>query len=1026
MLGKAFRTLQTIATGDRRICGVAVALCSLGLGASVLAQAPNKVEDMKKAQREVQQGEKAEAAGKLDNALAHYDAAAKEAPMNVDIVGHVTALRAKLVRAHVDAAETAAIHGDLRKATDELHTALKIDPGNTIVAEREAQMRSMGEEEEPLPAGPPEQYAFKGPPELKQQPGKKDFYLRGDTRGAYEQVARAFGIATAFDPDLVSRNVRLKLDAVDFETAMRVLGQQTITFYRPLTSNMIFVTADTIEKRKDYGLEVEQTFPLGAEIDSQDLTEMLRALREITSAVHIELDLKNRSITIRDSAEKVKLAGALIKQAEQARSELMLDIALLEVDRNKAMNLGLVPPTKAQAFSLRTSDVKALEQATDFANLLTLLNQVFAAQGVNPVPPVIPVGGGRSTYLLNLPGTTANFSDALSLVKSGREVLMRAQDTKPATLFIGQRFPVTLSLLSTSLGGTTVGGAIPSTIFPRTDFNVGQVPVAIAAGDFTNDGQNDLAVVNQQDNSISILINQGKGNFTQPNKPIALGTNETGPAAIVSGVFRLTDATHLTRPVDLLIANSTSNTVTVLLGNGDGTFAEAPGSPFAVGAQPRAVVIADFNGDGQLDFAVANSGDNTISTFFGNGDGTFRPFPKSPFALPSSMQEPVAMVRGNFRNVSAGGSDIAVLNELTNNVAILEASGDNTFDGTFTIATGSPFGTGTAPIAIAAGDLNSDGVPDLAVVNSGDSTISVFLNNGDATFAVAGGSPLTTTSGANPSGVAIADFTNNGIGDIAVTNQGVSTLGIYVGRGLGLYAPRIELSTPPGPQGIITSDFDGNGLPDVALTAHSGTSNTVSVFLDPSTFASTGSPLQTPYPGSEYIDLGLKIKATPYIHGRNEVTLQLEFEIRSLAGSAVNGIPVINNQTLSQTVRLKQDETSLVGGLTDQEATRALASLPGLGEVPGIAYTLQNRNNTSQSTEFMILVTPRRLRIPPRISSSIYAGPSPGAGASGPATTAPSPLPAPQPPPATQPPAQTPPQPQPQPPPQLQMNNPLR
>jgi len=351
------------------------------------------------------------------------------------------------------------------------------------------------------------------------------------------------------------------------------------------------------------------------------------------------------------------------------------------------------------------------------------------------------------------------------------------------------------------------------------------------------------------------------------------------------------------------------------------------------------------------------------------------------------------------------------VNELTNNAAILEATGDGTFDGTFTVATGSPFGTGTAPIAIAAGDLNSDGVPDLAVVNSGDSTISVFLNNGDATFAVAAGSPLTTSAGASPAGVVIADFTNDGVGDIAVTNQGVSTLGIYIGLGLGLYTSQIELSTPAGPQGITTSDFDANGLPDAAVTAHSGSSNTVSVFLDPSTFASTGSPLQTPYPGSEYIDLGLKIKATPYVHGESEVTLQLDFENRSLAGSAINGIPIINNQTLSQTVRLKQDQTTLVGGLTDREATNVLSSLPGLGEIPGLAYTLQNRNKTAQDTELLILVTPRRLRVPPRVASSIYAGPNPGAGTSGPAPATTVPQPAPQPTPQS-----TPPNPPPQPP----------
>jgi len=997
--------------------GAATALsCALAVATSLFGQGQNKVQDLKKAQREVQQGEKAEAAGHWDDALTLYDAAAKEAPGDLGIMGHAAALRAKLVRTHTDAAENAAINGDLRRATEELRTALKIDPGNTFLAEREVEMRAMNEEDT-LPPGPVEQYKLKGPPLLAVQRGVKSFSLRGDTRSAYEQAARAFGITAAFDPDLASKNVKLRMDGVDFETAMRIIGQQTTTFFRPLTSNMIFVAADTIEKRKQYGIEVEETFVLSAGVDSQDLTEMLRALREITSANHIELDLKSKSVTIRDSAEKVKLAGALIKQAEQARSELMLEIELLEVDKNRALDLGLVPPTTASAIPLSSSDVKSLLQATDLANLLTLVQQVFAAHGISPVPPVIPVGGGRSTFLLNLPSTSANFSDALSLVRNGRKVLLRVQDTKPATFFIGQRFPVTLSLLSTSLGGTTVVGAIPSTVFPRTDFTVGQVPVAVAAHDFNNDNQTDLAVVNQQDNSISILLNQGNGNFSQPNPAIVLGTNETGPAAIASGVFRLTDTTHLTQPADLVIANSTSNTVTVLLGNGDGTFAEAPGSPFAVGLRPRTVVIADFNGDGNLDFAVADSNDNTIATFQGNGDGTFAPFPKSPFALPASIQGPVAMVSGNFQNLSTSGPDLAAVGELTNNVAILESPGQG-FDGTFTLATGSPFATGNGPIAIATGDLNSDGVPDLAVVNSTDSTISVFLNNGDATFAEATGSPLTTSAGANPSGVAIADFTNDGIGDIAVTNQGVSTLGVYVGLGLGTYSPQLELSTPTGPQAVIAASLDATGLPDAAITAHSGTSNVVSVFLDPSTFSSTGSAVQVPYPGSEYIDLGLKIKATPYVHGGNEVTLQMEFEIRSLAGSALNGIPVINNQTLNQTIRLKQDETTLVGGLTDREAAKSLASLPGLGEVPGLGYAVQNRNNTSQDTEVLILITPRKLRIPPRLSKSIYAGPNPGAGTSGPGLAPQQPQQVPQPQPQQQPQQQpdAPPQPVPNPP----------
>src|SRR5439155_5002376 len=110
------------------------------------------------------------------------------------------------------------------------------------------------------------------------------------------------------------------------------------------------------------------------------------------------------------------------------------------------------------------------------------------------------------------------------------------------------------------------------------------------------------------------------------------------------------------QPPDVVLGNSTSNNVSVLLGsvgaNGkaNGLFTEAPGSPFAVGNNPRSVVVADFNGDGLLDFAIANQGDNSISLFRGQGDGTFVEFPGSPFKLTNttaiSQTSPVAMVSG--------------------------------------------------------------------------------------------------------------------------------------------------------------------------------------------------------------------------------------------------------------------------------------------------------------------------------------------------------------------------------------------
>jgi tetratricopeptide (TPR) repeat protein len=923
-------------------------LLSLMLLSPALLQgqsAPQQIRqpDPKQAKQAAERGDKATADGRLEEALSDYDEAVRDTPRDLGLIAKAAGLRSKLVRERVDAAEREALAGNLHQATEQLDAALAIDPSNTIVAERLAQMRGMDEDER---QNPPEQ-PLAGVPHLQAQAGKRSLEIRGETRSAYEQIALAFGVKAAFDPDLVSRNVKLSVENLDLFTALSLLELDTHTFWRPVNSTLIFVAPDTPEKRREHGLRADQTFPLPASVSPEEMTELLRVLREITGSTHIELDAHSRSITMRDSPETLALAGEVIRQVERARGEMMLEVELLEVDRNTARALGLTPPSTSRLVPIDPNLINQVRAAKDLASLITLLAGIFggtsgASGPLNVsslIPPLVALGGGKTTFLLTLPGAAADFSDALSLIQSGRQVLLRAQDGKPATFFVGDRFPVTLQLLSGSLGTTTpIAGAPVSTTFPETTFNVGNNPVALAARDFNGDGLPDIAVANQNGNSISILLNDNQGNFTQPaTSPILLGKNETGPVAIASASLRSATTTIPSPAADLVIANSSSNTVSVLLGNGDGTFTEAPGSPFATGKQPSAVVIADFNGDGNVDFAVANKGDNSISVFQGDGTGAFTPFPKSPFLLPnvvaSSEAGPTAMVTGNFRN--QGKPDLAVVNENSNTVSILLASEDSSFDGTFAEATNSPITVGKTPVAIAAGDLNGDAIPDLAVVNQADNTVTILLNNGDATFNQPAGSPLATAT--TPAGVAIANFTNGATNDLVVTNTGQGTVGIYVGLGAGTFAPRFELNTPNGPSGIVSADFNGDALPDVALTALGQTTNQgqVAVILDTPGFAAGASPTNVPYPGSEYLDLGVKVKATPALHDNKEVTLQLEFEIRALAGTSVNGIPVISNRTLSQTVRVKEDDPTLIGGLLDNEETRTITGLPGFAQIPG-------------------------------------------------------------------------------------------
>jgi Bacterial type II and III secretion system protein/Putative Ig domain len=1131
-------------------------------------QAPIVRPEPKRAQKAAERGDKAEAAGRFDEALKAYEEAARYAPEDAAVVERGVALRSKLVRAHVEAAEGDALAGHLDQATEELRAALQVDPGNTIVVERLTQLKTMDDQARAGPAA-----AISGLPRLQPQAGKRNLDLRGDTKTVYEQLAGLYGIKVTFDPDINVRNVRLHVDDVDFYTGMALLAPQSGTFWRPLNPTMMFVAPDTPEKRRLYAMVVEQTFPLSAAVGPEDVTEILRVLRDITGATRIELDTRSRTITMRDTPERLALAGELIRQLERARGEVMLEIELLEVDRNKARSLGITPPASEQLIGLNTADLNKLKSSTTLTNLLTNIQQVFAGKGFSGIPSVIPIGGGLSTFLLTLPSGAANFSDSLSLVQSGRQVLLRAQDGKPASFFVGDRFPVTLSLLSGSLGtGSALTGVPGSTVFPETSFTVGKNPVALVAGDFNADGLLDLAVANRKDNTISVLRNQDSGNFVaEVNSPFSLPVTALGPAALAEGILRnkSTSGTNASPTPDVVVANAESNNVTVLLSSLDSSgnllLKEATGSPYTAGNSPSSIVLADFNGDGNLDFAVANEGDSTISLFQGDGTGGFTEFPGSPLALggtlaiastslpgatlqipysaslraaggsgartwsviggtlPSGLSlspatgtisgtptaagnsnftvsvadsgtptksvtttlsisvaavapllavrnslpngniggpydavltaiggkapytwtvaagalptgltlapstgtitgtpntaesftftmqvtdsnapaltaqqqftltpftgpegGPVALVTSNFRNStlananSAPAVDLAVVNETSNNVTVLLDSVDTVGNVTFTEATNSPIAVGTAPVAIATGDLNADGAPDLAVVNQGDNSVSVLLgsSNLDGTFTEATGSRLPTAT--TPAGIVIANFANGAVPDIAVTNKGSSTLGVYIGQGMGTFASRIELNTPVGPSAVIAAALTTSGLPDAALLSQdpAAAQGVVTVIQDSSNFANstTGGAAQTPYPASEYVDLGVKIKATPTLHPNNEVTLLLEFEIRALEGSSLNGIPVISNRTLTQTVRVREDEPTLIGGLTDAEETHSITGLPGFAEIPGVGYAFGGRKNSLQDTELLILVTPRKLRMADHLTRTIFAG----------------------------------------------------
>jgi hypothetical protein len=346
-------------------------------------------------------------------------------------------------------------------------------------------------------------------------------------------------------------------------------------------------------------------------------------------------------------------------------------------------------------------------------------------------------------------------------------------------------------------GTYTVGG------FPTS------TPAAVVTGDFNGDTRPDLAVANSDSSTVSVLLGNGDGTFQQAQ------TSATGRySELAVGDF---DGDG---KLDLVATNY--NDVSVLLGKGDGTF-KAP-TNIGIGATAVSVAVGDFDDDGKLDLGVTSREEYTgyygdahyftyANVLLGNGDGTFR--------------SPTTSLVGNWAYTSAAVADF---NGDHNLDFALASYGGDTVDvvlgsgtGTFGPAVSFSVGNNQFPAAVAVGDVNADGKLDLVTGNAGGYGVSVLLGDGQGAFVV-GHSYFT---GAWPSFLGLGDFTNDGRLDIVTPSNGV---GVLLGTGGGSFSTPISSPTGSVPVALAEGDFNGDGWLDVA-TANLNTDN-ISVMIN--------------------------------------------------------------------------------------------------------------------------------------------------------------------------------------------------
>jgi Flp pilus assembly secretin CpaC len=896
-----------------------------------------------------QSGKKAEKAADWQAAYEAYKEAFALAPKNKEAEFSLATTRFHIVQQHMDAAERDFLAGQQSQAESELNAAIALDPSYTVTVERLAEITALDPAQRESRATP-----LQGVTKIHAQPGTRSFDFHGDTRGLYQEVARQFGVTAQFDPELPNgRPIHLQVPDVDFETAMTVVADQTHTFWIASSDREFLVAEDSPAKRKQFEQLTVRTFILPAGETDAEMTDTLRAIREIVGITRASLNVASREITVRDTPQNVYIADQLLQQLEQGRGELVLEIELLEVDRNAARQLGIATPTSASVTPLTPAEVKAAEAATTPQALLSVIQSVFGSAGGGGLggllPPLVAFGGGSTIFFSTLANTTANFSQTYSLVHGANRMLLRAQDGQPASFFLGNHYPIDLSLLSTNLATTVLTAAA----LQQTNLQAGKGPSSVIAVSLRGNGFIDLVSANQTDNTISVFLGNGDGTFAaQAVTPVG-----TAPVALVSGDFNGDG-----KP-DLAVVNQNDNTVLILLGNGDGTF--TAGATIPTGKTPSAIVTADFNGDGHLDLAVANQADDTVSILLGDGTGAFTAAP-----LITTGAGPAALAVSDFNADSK--LDLAVVNSTGNTVSIFLGNGDGTFTGK------SGYATGTTPISIAVGDFNADSRPDLAIANQGSNTVSIFPGNGDGTFGVR----TDFQTGAGPTAVLTGDFNGDGIPDLITANKTDSTISILLGAGQITFQAPLTVPVAAGPVALASADFNGDTLLDLAVAAQ--TANVVTTILNSASLNQAAeSAAQTPYPGAQYEDIGLKVKAVPHINAGGEVTLNLTFNISSLSGTNINGIPIISNETLEQVVRVKENETTLLTSLIDKQLVTSIAGWPGLGEIPSGGDLAATHNTTDTGTELLFVITPRLLRQIPHSSRAIFAGPGGGGTSTG-------------------------------------------
>lgn len=402
------------------------------------------------------QGQRAETLQDYDTALAYYQKALKADPYNANYKIKFDQIRFEAAEKHVKQGLALREKGDLQGAAGEFQRAQAIDPSNpaaeqelrktvAMIAEKNRQTEEAAQPPDDTGAGGPPLASM--PPELKPlSRAPINLKMSNDAKIVFDTIGKLAGLTVIYDPDFPARRITTELNNVTLEQALDIVSLQSKAFWKPVTENIIFIIPDQPQKRRDYEEQVVKTFYLSNTVQPQDLTEIVTGLRQLLDLKRVQQLNSQNAIIVRDTPDKVLLAGKMIRDIDKAKPEVLIQVEVLEARTDRLRDLGVLPGQQATlAFS---------PGGTSATTSTTTGTTTPTALGLNQLKHL-----NTSDYSVTLPGATANaiMTDTYTKIIQNPEI--RSVDGQAAKLRIGDRVPVATGSFQAGVGVGAAGAA---------------------------------------------------------------------------------------------------------------------------------------------------------------------------------------------------------------------------------------------------------------------------------------------------------------------------------------------------------------------------------------------------------------------------------------------------------------------------------------------------------------------------------------------------------------------------------------